>query len=299
MRLLTTLALSASLASTVFMGNVNAQETAATVSAQPLGGALHLLSGRGGNVVASIGLDGVLLIDNDYADLGPAYEEVLAGLTESGIAPGFVINTHWHGDHTGNNEYWGNRGAVLVAHRNVRTRLSTPQEIAALKRKVDPSPVIALPIVTFSESLALHFNDDDIEVQHYPAGHTDGDSVVFYSRQNVVHMGDLFFKDRFPFVDLSSGGSIDGYIANVEAVLARIDDGAVIVPGHGSLAGRDDLQRYLDMLRQTTSAVRAALQQGKSVEQVTAAGVGEQWDSWGAGFIDEASLIATIAADSL
>ncbi len=274
-----------------------AQEEAPQVKVQALAGALHLLQGRGGNVLASVGLDGVLLVDNDYADLAPAYADAVAQLTQSDLAPGFVINTHWHSDHTGNNEFWGYRGSIMVAHHNVRARMSTRQEMPALGMTVEPSADIALPLVTFADSIALHFNGTDIEVQHYPNGHTDGDSVVFYSNDNVIHMGDLFFKDRFPFVDLGSDGSVAGYIANVTSVLARVDGQTIIVPGHGSVANKADLERYLEMLQSTTAQVQQSLQDGKAVADIVAAGLGPQWESWGQGFINEEKWIQTIAAD--
>lgn len=297
MKRFTSLVLMAGCIAAALSFNVQAQQAAeVAVKVEPLRGPLHLLHGRGGNVVASVGLDGVLLIDNDYAELGEAYEKALSELTNSKIAPGFIINTHWHGDHTGNNEFWGYRGAVMVAHRNVRHRLSTPQEMKALDMKVEPSPRIALPIITFRDSLALHFNDDDIEVQHYPKGHTDGDSVVFYSKQNVVHTGDLFFKDAFPFVDLDSGGSVAGYIINVEALLQKLDDKTMVVPGHGSLATKADLERYLEMLKQTRAVVHSKLLKGTSLDKIVAAGLGKKWQSWGSGFISEEKWIRTIAA---
>ncbi|MDZ7782921.1 MAG: MBL fold metallo-hydrolase [Halioglobus sp.] len=274
-----------------------AQQAASGVSVEALRGPLHLLQGRGGNVVASVGFDGILLIDDDYAELGPEYEKAIAGLTEFGLMPGFVVNTHWHADHTGNNEYWASRGAVILAHENVRVRMSTPQEIEALDMQVEPSPRMALPMVTFEDSLALHFNGGDIEVQHYAAGHTDGDSVIYYVEDNVVHTGDLFFKDAYPFIDLSSGGSVDGYIASVEAVLSRVDDGTLIVPGHGDTANREDFERFLAMLKSTTEAVRTALDKGLSVEEIQQLTLGAKWADWGEGFIDEKAWIATIAAD--
>lgn len=155
---------------------------------------------------------------------------------------------------------------------------------------------MALPVVTYGDSLVVHFNGDDIEVQHYPQGHTDGDSVVYYSRENVVHMGDLFFKDAFPFVDIGSGGNVAGYIAAVEAVLARVDDQTVIVPGHGSVADRADLLRYHHMLTTTSAAVLDSLARGMTVEDLASRGLGDEWASWGKGFIDEARWISFIAA---
>lgn len=272
-------------------------DPAAEVSVQALRGPLQLLQGKGGNVVASVGRDGILLVDTDYPEMRAAYESVVSEFAEAALMPGFVINTHWHFDHTGNNEFWAGRGAIVLAHENVRERMAAGQRIDALDMQVEASPPVALPIITFDDSLALHFNGDTIEVKHYPAGHTDGDSVVFYARENVVHTGDLFFKDRYPFVDLSSGGSIAGYISNVEAILARIDDDTLVVPGHGNIATRADLERFLGMLNSTTAAVQGALDKGMSVEEITALTLGAKWAAWGKGFIDEPAWIATIAAD--
>jgi len=161
---------------------------------------------------------------------------------------------------------------------------------------VEPSPARALPVVTYGDAIALYFNGSDIEVQHYPAGHTDGDSVVFYSQENVVHTGDLFFRDAFPFIDLSSGGTVAGYIANVGALLQRVDAQTMIVPGHGAVATRDDLQRYHRMLTTTAAAVSAALDAGESVADITERGLGAEWAPWGSGFIKEAQWISTLAA---
>ena len=273
-----------------------AQDAPPTVTTTALTGKLHLLQGRGGNVVASIGEDGVLIIDDDYAEMVPAYEAALTDLIGADANPRFIINTHWHLDHVGGNLFWADRGAVVVAHTNVRERMSTRQEMKFFDRVVEASPAGALPVITYGDSLALHFNGEDIEVQHHAAGHTDGDSVVYFTGENVVHMGDLFFKDGFPFVDLGSGGSVSGYIAAVEAVLARVDDASVIVPGHGaSLADKADLQRYRDMLATTSAAVRARLAAGENVDSIIEDGLGEEWAAWGTGFIDEAKWIGFIA----
>jgi glyoxylase-like metal-dependent hydrolase (beta-lactamase superfamily II) len=274
-----------------------AQETAEqlSVTTTPLKDNLYLLKGRGGNVVASVGEDGVMIVDDDYPQYAPAYNDAINALTGDESTARFVINTHWHGDHTGGNEYWGDRGAVIVAHINVRERMSTRQEMKAMDRVVEPSPRSALPVVTFGDSLALHFNNEDIEVQHLPAGHTDGDSVVFFTAQNLVHMGDHFFKDAFPFVDIGSGGNVLSFTRNIETMLARVDDQTVIVPGHGTVANKADLQRYLDMLHTTTALVQGKLEQGMSVEAITEEGLGEEWASWGQGFIKEAYWIGFIA----
>lgn len=268
-------------------------EPKVTVSELPA--TLHLLQGKGGNVVASVGEDGVLIIDDDYTDYGPAYAEVLSELAgDSDSTPRFVVNTHWHFDHTGGNRYWGERGSVIVAHANVYQRMSTPQQMS-IGRKIDPSPEAALPVVTYGDSVALRFNGGAVELQHHPRGHTDGDSVVYFVEQNVVHMGDHYFKDRFPFIDLGSGGSVAGYIKNVKAVLERIDSDTVVVPGHGNLASKADLERYSSMLDATTSKIISRLEDGASVDDIVTQGLGQRWESWGAGFIDEATWIRTVA----
>ncbi|MCX2979481.1 MBL fold metallo-hydrolase [Halieaceae bacterium IMCC14734] len=256
---------------------------------------LYLLQGKGGNVLASVGPDGVLLIDNDYAGLGPIYRDALAKLGAE--APDYVINTHWHGDHTGNNDFWRAAGATVVAQDNVRLRMSTTQRSEFFGRDTPPSPPQAWPTVTYANVMALHVNADTVELRHYARGHTDGDSVVFFARANVVHMGDLFFKDSFPFVDYDSGGAVTSYIRNIEAILARTDDKTVIVPGHGGkTATRADLMRYHDMMRATRAEVQALAAQGLSLEQMLEQGLTAVWADWGKGFINQENWIRTLHA---
>ena len=274
---------------------VSEDEKKPEVTVTALKGNLHMLKGRGGNVVASVGPDGILMIDDDYTEYAGAHHEALRGLAGEKSVPTFVINTHWHFDHTGGNNYWGEQGSVIVAHANVRERMSTRQEMKAFNRVIEPSPPAALPVVTYGDSLALHINGDDVEVQHYPTGHTDGDSVVYFAGENVVHMGDHYFKDRFPFVDLGSGGNVLGFAKNIASVLERVDDNTLIVPGHGDLADKQDLQRYLAMLETTIALVRERLEQGMTEEQIVEQGLGEEWVSWGSGFISEQAWISFIA----
>ncbi len=265
------------------------------VKATPIKGPLYLFQGRGGNVVASIGDDGVLLVDADYSAYAPAHATKARELSGNEAAPRFVLNTHWHFDHTEGNNFFGERGSVIIAHENIRKRMSTGQTIEAFDRVIEPSPKAALPVVTYGDSVALHFNGDDIEVQHYPNGHTDGDSVVFFAAENVVHMGDLVFAQRFPFVDISSGGNVFGLIDNIAAVLARIDEQTVVVPGHGAITDKAGLTEYHQMLVATSGQVTSAVKAGKSLEDVIAEGFGDQWESWGAGFIKEEAWISFIA----
>jgi cyclase len=267
-----------------------------TVKVTPIKANLYLLKGKGGNVVASVGDDGILIIDDDYAGYGPAYHQALKTLSKTEGVPRLVLNTHWHFDHTGSNAYWGERGSVIVANSNVYERMSTRQEMKFFDRVMEPSPAVALPMVTYGNSITLHFNHDKLRVQHFPAGHTDGDSVVFFTGENVVHMGDHYFKDVFPFVDIGSGGNVLGFTANVAAVLEQIDEETVIVPGHGALATRAELTDYHQMLVTTTEHVRAKLAQGLSVEAIAEQGLGGEWKSWGQGFIKESAWIGFIAA---
>lgn len=276
------------------MAETEAAET--TVEVTPIKANLYLLQGKGGNVLASVGDDGILIIDDDYAGFGPAYHQALKSLSTTDGVPRLVLNTHWHLDHTGGNTYWGERGSVILAHTNVYERMSTQQDMAFFDNTVEPSPAVALPTVTYGDTITLHFNHDLLRVQHFPSGHTDGDSVVFFTGENVVHMGDHYFKNLFPFVDIGSGGNVLSFTANVAAVLEQIDDQTVIVPGHGALATRAELTNYHQMLEATTDIVRSKLAQGLSVEAITEQGLGEQWHSWGQGFINEPAWIGFIAA---
>ena len=264
-----------------------------TVETTAIRDGLYLLQGRGGNVLASVGDDGVLLVDTDFGNYQPAYLEAVRGLDADGVR--FVINTHWHGDHTGGNAAWGESGSVVMAHDNVRLRMSTRQENKLFKRVTEPSPAAALPLVTYADSLALHANGETVEVQHYPSGHTDGDSTVTFVEVDVVHLGDHYFKDRFPFVDKDSGGTVNGFIANIAAILEKMGEKTVIVPGHGGLAERQDLDRYYRMLLATRDEVRRMQDQGMDLDAIKARGLSEQWKSWGEGFINEERWISFIA----
>jgi glyoxylase-like metal-dependent hydrolase (beta-lactamase superfamily II) len=210
-----------------------------------------------------------------------------------------VVNTHWHGDHTGGNENMGKVGALLVAHENVRRRMNTEQFTAAFNAKTPPSPDGALPVVTFADAITFHWNGDEIRVYHVPPAHTDGDSVVHFVKANVVHAGDLFFNGGYPFVDVSSGGRIDGVIAAAERILAGIDDKTRLIPGHGPVATKADLQAYRDVLKTLRDRIAKLKADGKSRDEVIAAKPTADHDAkWGTGFM-KGDVFTGLVYDSL
>jgi glyoxylase-like metal-dependent hydrolase (beta-lactamase superfamily II) len=231
-----------------------------------------------------IGSDGAFLIDDQFAPLTPKILAAIGELTDQPVA--FVVTTHWHFDHTGGNENLGEAGAIIVAHENVRNRMSTEQFNEIFNRRTPPSPDGALPVVTFTESVSFHLNGDEIRVEHVENAHTDGDALVFFKKANVVHMGDTFFNGMYPFIDTSSGGRIDGVIAAADLVLASADKRTKIIPGHGEMGDAADLREYRDMLATVRDRVMRLKRDGKSREQVVAADVVADYNpTWGGGFM--------------
>ena len=240
------------------------------VEATPVAGSVFMLTGAGGNIAASVGPDGTLVVDNQYNSLGP---RILAELKRIGGAmPRIVINTHHHSDHTGTNQFFGAQGTI-VAHDRVRFRL----QVAGVERA-------ALPLVTYGDRLRLYFNDDDIDVLHLPAGHTDGDSIVWFRTAGVAHLGDHFFTERFPYVDVRSGGTVDGLLENLERVIEVLPADTRLIPGHGALSRMTDLAQYTDTIRAAKAEVLKRLQAGETPEAIGAAGLGP-WESYGSGFV--------------
>jgi glyoxylase-like metal-dependent hydrolase (beta-lactamase superfamily II) len=262
----------------------------------PLSEGLHVLFGAGGNIALSTGPDGPLLVDDQFAPLVPKIAAAVAELQDRPIH--FVLNTHWHGDHTGGNEQLAGEGALIVAHEGVRRRMSEGQFNAALNRDIAPAAPGALPVVTFAEGVTLHWNGETIAVEHVAPAHTDGDSLVWFEQANAVHMGDTYFNGFYPFIDVASGGRIGGLIAAAERVLARANDATRIIPGHGPLSGRAELEVYRDMLVGVRDRVKAALSAGQSLEELAAADPLAEWnEAWGGGFMNPEQFLALVHAD--
>lgn len=258
----------------------NDQFANVTIRTVPVSGPISMLVGSGGNIGVSVGSDGLLIIDDQYAPLAPKIKAALAELGSE--TPKFLLNTHFHGDHTGGNAVFG-IGSVIVAQENVRSRLMATD-----------APSSALPVVTFDDNITLHFNGEDITLLHMPAGHTDTDSVVLFEDSNVIHMGDHFFNGGFPFVDLSSGGTVQGYLRNLEKALSWIDDDTQVIPGHGPLGTKADLLKFYNVVKDTSTAIRIKKSQRMSKEDIVAAGLGAEYASWGTGFINEQRWIETV-----
>ena len=259
------------------------------MKATKVAGNVYMLEGAGGNIGVSVGDDGLLIVDDQFAPLADKIRAALKGIADKKLK--FILNTHWHGDHTGGNIVFGPE-ATIIAHDNVRKRLATEQKI--LGNTTPPSPKEALPVITFDQSLSVHFNGEDIRAIHFPHGHTDGDSVIFFSASNVVHLGDDFFAGRFPFVDLESGGSVEGLIKNIGELAAKIPADAKLIPGHGPISTLDDLKSYYRMLQQTTEIVRGKIAAGKTLDQIKSEGLPDEWKPWGTGFIKTDGWIETI-----
>ena len=257
----------------------------AEVKTEKLADGLFMLEGEGGNIGVSSGTDGMLLVDDQYA---PMTGKVLAALKALGPQPvRFVLNTYWHEDHTGGNENFGKAGAVIVAHENVRRRMSAEQFIEMFKMKTPPAPVAALPMITFGDDLTLHLNGDDIHAIHVRPAHTDGDSIVHFVRANVMHMGDLFFNGVYPFVDLSTGGSVEGMIAAADRALAIADTRTRIIPGHGPVGDKAALVAFRTVLVTVRDRVRPLIKAGRTLAQVKAAAPTKDLDAkWGQGFMN-------------
>ena len=267
------------------------------VSSEKVAEGVYMLKGAGGNIGVSVGADGVFLVDDQYAPLTAKIKAAVTALSDKPIR--FVLNTHWHGDHTGGIENLGSSGTLIVAHENVRKRMSTDQFIEAFGSKVAASPQVALPVVTFTDAVTFHFSGEEIHGFHVPPAHTDGDAIVHFRKANVLHGGDTFFNGMYPFIDLSSGGSVAGVIGAADRMLALAGEGTKIIPGHGPLATKADLKAYRDMLSTLRDRVAAQVKAGKTLEEVTAAAPTADLDAkWGQGFLKGPQFLSIVYKDA-
>lgn len=270
-------------ASALFAPAIAQAPAEARVETQRVTGDIYMLSGGGGNIGLFVGSDGPVLIDDEFAPVAPKVRAAVAAISDRPVR--FLLNTHWHVDHAGGNEEFGRTGAIIVAQDAVRQRLSTEQANPMSGRRTPASPPVALPVITFGETLKLHLNGDDLEIVHLPAAHTDGDVVIRFRKANVVHTGDIFFNGMYPFIDGSSGGTLDGFIAAVDRTLAMTDENTRIIPGHGPLGTRRDLVEYRDMLVIVRDRIVKLVRAGRTQEQVIAAKPTAEFDAkWGGRF---------------
>ena len=266
------------------------------IESQKVAEGVYMLTGAGGNIGVSVGEDGIVMIDDQFQELTPRIQEALAKLSPKPVR--FVINTHWHFDHTGGNENMGKAGAVILAHGNVRKRMSTNQLVKMFNREVPASPRIALPVVTFESDVTVHYNDEELYVFHVDNAHTDGDGLILFRRANVLHTGDTLFNGFYPFIDVDSGGSIDGMIASADKVLGMVNEQTKIIPGHGPLATPEDLRAFRNMLTKLRNNVAELIRQGKTLEQTIEAAPTKDLDAeWGDGFLKPEQIAQMVYMD--
>jgi cyclase len=264
---------------------------------EKVAGTVYMLQGAGGNIGASVGEDGIVVVDDQYAPLAEKIQAALKGVTDKPVR--FIINTHFHGDHTGGNAYF-QKQAPVIAHDNVRKRLEeggSAGNMGSVSMEHKPAPKEALPILTFDHDVTVHLNGEDIRALHFPSGHTDGDSIIFFPKSNVVHMGDDFVRYGFPFIDLGSGGSVEGMIAALEEVVPKLPPDVKVIPGHGSVSNLDDVREYVKMLTETRGVVEKGIQQGKTLDQLKQEKVLDPWKKWNGDFITTDAFIETLFND--
>ena len=255
-------------------------------------GTVYMLEGAGGNIGVSVGEGGIVIVDDQFAPLAPKIRQALKGITDKPVR--FVLNTHFHGDHTGGNEVFG-AAAPIIAHENVRKRLKEGD--AASGGNTAPAPKVALPVITFNDRATVHVNGEDVRAVHFPNGHTDGDSIAFFTQSNVVHMGDDFVTYGFPFIDVKAGGSVSGMIAGISKAIDTFPPNVKVIPGHGPLSTAADVRRFLDMLRDTRALISQAAQQGKTPAQMKSEHILAKYEDLGKDFIKTDAWIDLLYAD--
>lgn len=253
---------------TSIVNDVNAQDENVTISTTKLTDNTYMLKGSGGNIIVSVGQDGVFMVDDQFAPLTEIIKEAISNITDQPVK--FVINTHWHSDHTGGNENFGELGATIVSHDNVKKRLSTEQFSEFFNRTVPPLSEKGLPIITFSDNMTISQNGDEIKVIHVDNGHTDGDSIVYFTKDNVIHVGDDFTDKSYPFIDISSGGSINGLISSLHTMSSIIDDETKVISGHTEISNKTKVIDLANMLKDVRQNVSQMIEGGKSLEEIIA-----------------------------
>ena len=257
---------------------------------------IYMLVGEGGNIGVSAGADGVFMIDDQFAPLTEKITAAIAAVSDRPIR--FLVNTHWHYDHTGGNENLGNQGVLIVAHDNVYARMSRDTEIAAFQSVVPAAPKAALPVITFNDNVTFRLNGEEIRAVHYRHSHTDGDSVIHFVNANVIHTGDIWFNGYYPFIDVSSGGSIDGLISSIGTLIDLVDDDTRIIPGHGPLGDRQGIRDYLVMLEAVRDRMNKLISEGKSLEQIIELRPNADYDdAMGKGFINPEKFLRILYSD--
>src|SRR5258707_4915 len=260
-------------------------------------GNIYMLEGQGGNIAASVGEDGIVIVDDQFAPMAEKIQAALKDLKITDKPVRFVINTHYHGDHTGGNVPFNNAGSTLIAHDNVRKRLETGGTAGnggSIKMDVKPAEKAALPIITFEHDVTVHLNGEDIRALHFPSGHTDGDSIIFFPKNNVVHMGDNFLRHGVPFIEVSSGGSVQGMIAAMEKATAQLPPDVKVIPGHGALSNLDDVREFTKMLKETSAVVENAVNAHRTLEQMKQEKILDAWKKWSNDFLNSDAFIETL-----
>jgi len=260
-------------------------------------GNVYMLEGEGGNIAASVGEDGIVIVDDQFAPLAEKIQAALKELKITDKPVRFVINTHYHGDHTGGNVPFSTAGSTVIAQDNVRKRLEsggTAGNGSSIKRESKPAEKAALPIITFEHDVTVHLNGEDIRALHFPSGHTDGDSIIFFPKNNVVHMGDDFVRYGFPFIDVASGGSVQGMIDAMEKATAQLPPDVKVIPGHGAISNLDDVRAYTKMLKETYVVVQKAINDHKTLDQMKQEKILTPWAKWKGDFVNEDAFIETL-----
>ncbi len=279
------------------MGGQQQDFSKVQIKVTKVSGNIYMLEGAGGNIAASIGDDGIVIVDDQFAPLADKIQAALKSLGITDKPVRFVINTHYHGDHTGGNALFSGTGSTVIAQDNVRKRLEsggTAGNGGSIKMENKPAEKVALPIITFEHDVTVHLNGEDIRALHFPSGHTDGDSIIFVPKNNVVHMGDDFVRYGFPFIDVASGGSVQGMISAMEKASAQLPADVKVIPGHGALSNLEDVREFTKMLRETTAVVQKALDAHKTLEQMKQEKILDPWKKWSGDFVNTDAFIETL-----